>query len=69
MTDGDKSKRESDHHKALALYIVSWLERRNGSELAQALDEQRVADRRNMLGELEMILKHGGHPPNWEPLK
>jgi hypothetical protein len=49
----------------LARYIFEWLETRNRSELAPALDNMRVLDRRLALDELELILKCRGKPPNW----
>lgn len=51
--------------KALALYIFDWLRRRNGNELDDAIGEMSLADYENALEELEMILEHGGKPPNW----
>lgn len=51
--------------EALAAYIIEWLQVRNGGELADAFDNMRVADLRNLREELEHILLHGGHPPNW----
>lgn len=52
---------------ALADIIIRWLQERNGGELGPAFDNMRVADFRNLRGELEMILEHGGRPPNWAP--
>ena len=49
----------------LAEYILKWLRERNGSELESALDSMTVRDSRNMKEELELILTHGGRPPNW----
>lgn len=49
----------------LAEYIVAWLERRNGGELANALDAQSVGQRRLMISELALFLLHTGKPPNW----
>ena len=51
--------------RVLAEYIVGFLRRRNGGKLQKKLDAQTVADREEMIGELEMILQHGGKPPNW----
>lgn len=51
---------------ALAAYIFEWLGRRNGEELAPALDEMRVKDVALAKAELALILKHQGKPPNWE---
>jgi hypothetical protein len=51
----------------LALVILSWLRSRNGGELDEAIGAMRLADHENMRGELELILKHGGRPPNWVP--
>lgn len=49
----------------LASYIIEWLETRNKGELREALDQQRIRDRKLMLDELTLILRHGGKPPNW----
>ncbi len=49
----------------LAAYILSWLRSRNGGELDEAIGAMRLADHENMREELEMILEHGGRPPNW----
>jgi hypothetical protein len=49
----------------LAAYILGWLRSRNGGELDEAIGAMRLADYENMRGELEMILQHGGRPPNW----
>jgi len=46
-------------------YILGWLENRNGGELAEALEKQRVGDRRLMRDELIHILRVGGKPDNW----
>jgi hypothetical protein len=54
-------------HKTLAKYIIEWLGYRNGGELQPSLDDMRVQDFRLMHEELEWILLHGGHPPNWVP--
>lgn len=54
--------------RALARYIVRWLRIRNTGELAEALDHMRVGDLNLMIRELDEILRHGGHPPNWAPL-
>ncbi len=51
--------------KKLARYIADWLRVRNGGELEDAMCNMRVGDFENFLKELEMILKHGGKPPNW----
>lgn len=48
-----------------ATYILDWLERRNGGELREALERQRVGDRRRLRDELVWILQHGGRPDNW----
>ena len=49
----------------LAHYIFEWLGRRNGAELFEALDRQRIGDRRLAIDELAEILATGGRPPNW----
>lgn len=46
-------------------YIMDWLERRNGGEFREALEQQRTGDRRRMRDELVWILQHGGKPDNW----
>lgn len=51
--------------QALAAYLIEWLRSRNGGELAEAIGDMRVADFENLRGELELILQHGGRPPNW----
>lgn len=51
--------------KECAEYILGWLESRNGGELAEALEKQRVGDRRLMRDELIHILQAGGKPDNW----
>lgn len=48
-----------------AAYILDWLERRNGAELAPALEAMRVLDRRLLESELVHILQAGGKPDNW----
>jgi len=50
---------------ALAAYIIEWLTVRNGGELEAVFDDMRVKDLRNLREELELILEHGGRPPNW----
>ncbi len=51
--------------KTLAKYIVRFLIRRNGAELEPVFDNMTVSSRRRLIGELGMILQHGGKPPNW----
>lgn len=55
--------------RSTAEYILEWLHERNGGELAEVLDSQRVRDRRLMLDELEAIVTYRGKPPNWLPNK
>ncbi len=52
-------------HIELAAYIIKFLRNRNGSELDSAFGEMKVSSYMLMLEELEMILEHGGKPPNW----
>jgi hypothetical protein len=49
----------------LAIYIMEWLMNRNGGELREAFYNMTVRDFRNLKEELQLILKHGGKPPNW----
>lgn len=49
-----RSRMKKPDEIALAKYIVEWLRTRNRGELTKLLHE-----------ELEMILQHGGKPPNW----
>jgi hypothetical protein len=49
----------------LAFYIFDWLEKRNGGELKDALDNMRVCDQRLAHEELALILSCRGKPPNW----
>lgn len=51
---------------ALAAYIFDWLKRRNGGELSEPLENMRVGDARLAHEELALILRHEGHPPNWQ---
>lgn len=51
---------------ALAKYIVDWLRNRNGGELAEAFGDMKLCDYEMLVGELELILKHGGKPPSWD---
>lgn len=51
--------------EALALYIEGWLESRNREELRPAIEAMTLESYRGLLGELAMILRHGGKPPNW----
>lgn len=55
----------SPQSNSFAKYIIRFLCRRNGAELAPVFDTMTVANRRILLGELGMILEHGGKPPNW----
>jgi len=52
-------------NKALASYIFDWLMIRNGGELNDALQTMTVRSFKDALDELELILRHGGRPPNW----
>ena len=51
--------------KQLADYLLEWLVKRNGGELAPAFGDMRVRDLDRMASELELILEHEGRPPNW----
>jgi len=51
--------------KELASYIIEWLQSRNGGELRGAFADMRLGSYQDMREELELILKHGGKPPNW----
>ncbi len=64
-TASPRPKEETEADRKLAEYIIEFLTIRNGGEFEPAFDKQRVMDRRLMLGELAMILAHGGRPPNW----
>ena len=56
-----------NEHSKLANYILRWLVNRNGGELQPAIENMKLGDYILMKAELELILKCGGHPPNWVP--
>lgn len=51
--------------EALTDYIVEWLTTRNRAELAEAFGDMKMRDYEGLKGELNLILKCGGKPPNW----
>lgn len=64
-----KAEYSAEKARSLSRYIIGWLKRRNGRELRPAFQAMTVGDHENLLAELEHILIHGGHPPNWTRLE
>jgi hypothetical protein len=48
-----------------AFYIFQWLRDRNDGELDEAIRSMPLSSYELAVEELELILEHGGRPPNW----
>lgn len=61
----DRVRQTDEQAKALAEYIITWLQTRNGSELRPAVMGLTVESFENMRAELNEIIRWGGKPPHW----